>query len=369
MSHPHPYRSFADINKKSKYWDFTFNNPPIANGDKDHEEFHDYMSGLVTNGDIEWAVWQYEVGASGTPHYQGMVCFHAQKRCREAQKFIIGSSMRPIEPHKLNAAITYCTKEDGMKASSHRIAGPWNVGEAHLPRKNTKSEGGAWSQIREMVMRGATDLELDEKFPMQFHANYNAIQRMRALHYEAQPVSYRPLHVTLVYGESELGKSRYIFENNPRAYKKNCTNKWWDNYSRQDTIVLEDYYGSFTCHELFNILDGYPMHVEVKGSHVDARWTRIFITSNKLPHEWYKNALKNNNIEPHALFRRIHDMIIFYKEDGEIKIKQLDKDATAKYIRDAYEDYLLYAAEDPNMYKDGKVPPRKTLAQKEYEYD
>jgi len=52
----------------SIYWCFTWNNP-----DYEAEQPNVWP-------DVHWGVWQHEVGASGTPHYQGYVVFTQKKR-------------------------------------------------------------------------------------------------------------------------------------------------------------------------------------------------------------------------------------------------------------------------------------------------
>lgn len=54
---------------------------------------------------------------------------------------------------------------------------------------------------------------------------------------------------------------------------------------------------------LLNILDGYPLHVEIKGGFVPAEWERVVITANEPPDSWYQRGF------PAPLQRRITRII------------------------------------------------------------
>ena len=76
-------------------------------------------------------------------------------------------------------------------------------------------------------------------------------------------------------------------------------NIWFDNYTGQEDILLDDFYGWIKYHTLLQLLDGYLCNYQLKGSTVWKNWSRVFITSNKDPSEWY------NRPEWDALRRRI----------------------------------------------------------------
>lgn len=65
--------------------------------------------------------------------------------------------------------------------------------------------------------------------------------------------------------------------------------KWWEGYWGQSAALIDDFRADFcTYHELLRILDVYPLRLEVKGSSVPSRLTKIYITSPFHPEDVYK---------------------------------------------------------------------------------
>ena len=67
-------------------------------------------------------------------------------------------------------------------------------------------------------------------------------------------------------GPSGTGKSRFVAARWPDAFWKAPESKWWDGYSGQETVVLDDFKDyAMPLVELQRLLDWYPLWVEVKG--------------------------------------------------------------------------------------------------------
>lgn len=84
----------------------------------------------------------------------------------------------------------------------------------------------------------------------------------------------------------------------------NSKNIWWDGYTGQKAIVIDEFYGSWMKYNvLLTILDGYALRLEVKGGFTWASYDMVIITSNATVGEWY------SRVDISALNRRIKEVI------------------------------------------------------------
>ena len=121
------------------------------------------------------------------------------------------------------------------------------------------------------------------------------------------------LKVSVLWGRTGCGKTKGVYdlmaEKNERIYKLDGGNNiWWDGYMGEKTILIDDFYGWIKFGFLLNILDVYPLRLEVKGGFTYACWTQVYITSNKPWEQWYKDLTHEQEA---ALKRRIHEVKIY----------------------------------------------------------
>lgn len=127
-------------------------------------------------------------------------------------------------------------------------------------------------------------------------------------------------NVFVMYGsESGTGKSlnASMFDLPEHTYylrKSNGENVWWDGYTNQRTVVLDDFYGWIPWSLLLHLADRYPTRVDTKGGSVNFVAKTLIITSNKGPEGWYP---KVENKQP--LYRRIDGCWLVTKTNGIIR--------------------------------------------------
>ena len=129
--------------------------------------------------------------------------------------------------------------------------------------------------------------------------------------------------VVVIYGQSGTGKSRYVREQYPDAYwlsKSSNGNVWWNGYSGQDVVGIDDFYGWIAFDYMLKLLDRYPLTGETKGGAVNIAPKVIVITSNEPPCLWYSNVFKKNKELECAFSRRI-DELWCYKWSDKKKSK------------------------------------------------
>ena len=91
--------------------------------------------------------------------------------------------------------------------------------------------------------------------------------------------------VVVLTGETGTGKTRTsvaLFKAE-EYYIKEADNRWWDGYTQQKGIIIDDYCSNFSLDYLLRLLDMYPMTVEIKGGTIRIKSQYIFITIIGLP--------------------------------------------------------------------------------------
>nr|WAE42832.1 MAG: replication associated protein [Cressdnaviricota sp.] len=173
------------------------------------------------------------------------------------------------------------------------------------------------------------------------------------LRYKPSILSYQQLHplkrtwkteVYVHWGISESGKTtdatNYMGIDKTFVFSPG-NNVWWDGYDNQkhEVVVLDEYSSKkrLNIENLKQLLDEYPINVEVKGGWVPFLAKRIYITSNEDPALWYHDkGLNLNDIE--ALYSRF-SVVKYYKYKVP---KHLSKRKTIYEEQQPFEEQSTY---------------------------
>ncbi len=118
---------------------------------------------------------------------------------------------------------------------------------------------------------------------------------------------FRRLDVTVICGPTGTNKTRQAVEKNPDAFKITGSNlKWFDGYDMEETLIIDEYNNDIPITQLLNLLDGYQLRLEIKGSFTYANWKKVIITTNLRPEQLHQKA-KIEHIK--AMNRRISQII------------------------------------------------------------
>jgi len=246
-----------------------------------------------------YAIFQCEqCPSTGRRHWQGYVEFRGTKRLAAVKAFFADESVH-CEPRRgsRDEAREYCRKSETAVDGTRREFGVW------VTKKGERSD---LESLRETLDSGATVLEVSKlhfgSF-VRFQRGINEYVRVRER--EQRRGMRLGLVVTVYWGSTGAGKTRRVFaEHGTDLYKLDVGNNvWWDGYAGEDVLLMDDFYGWLKFGFLLNVLDVYPLRLEVKGGFTYANWTKVFITSNKHPDDWYKDL---NHEQAAALARRIH---------------------------------------------------------------
>jgi hypothetical protein len=104
-------------------------------------------------------------------------------------------------------------------------------------------------------------------------------------------------------------------------------NKWWDGYSNEKTVIIDDYRASLcTYQDLLRILDRYPLRVEMKGTTAHLAATVFIITTNARPEVMWASRTEEALDQ---LLRRITTVIEFKANNETVVLKNIINDLSA----------------------------------------
>jgi len=225
-------------------------------------------------------------------HWQ-LIVYYPKKVTIAYMKLIFGDQAH-IERSKSDAAEAYVWKEDT------RVEGTqFELGKKSLKRNCEKD----W----ELIVKNAREGNF-EGIPGDVLVRcYGNLKKIRVD--SMQPIEVEK-QIFVFWGTTGTGKSRRAWEEATLlAYPKDPNSKFWDGYSGQENVVIDEFRGAISISHMLRWLDRYPVIVEVKGSSCVFNARKIWITSNLDPKDWYENL----DIETYnALRRRFTSVIHFH---------------------------------------------------------
>jgi len=152
----------------------------------------------------------------------------------------------------------------------------------------------------------------------------------------------------LLYGATGCGKTRYIVDKHgvfsgDNVYRKAPDTRWFDGYSQQDVLVLDDFSGAsskMSLNYVLQLLDRYSINVEVKGDYTPLLATKIYITTNNHPSLWYKWDRREEQYR--ALARRIQNVYCFH---GKVPFIAEHKSFFGDFVEENHGNYSSKAVE------------------------
>lgn len=246
-----------------------------------HAQFTPYLPPGVayTAGQLELG------GNTNYLHWQLLIAM--DKKCRLAHiKKLYGDGIH-AELSRSSAARDYVWKDDTAVAGTK-----FELGTFKLRRNNSKD----WDSIRDSAKRG----RLDDIPADVYVRNYSSLKRIATDHME--PVGIER-EVFVFWGRTGTGKSRRAWaEAGLDAYPKDPRTKFWDGYRNHAHVVIDEFRGAIDVSHLLRWFDRYPVIVEVKGSSVVLSASKIWITSNISPDDWFPDLDHETKL---ALRRRL----------------------------------------------------------------
>lgn len=311
--------SKASKQSVARDWCFTINNPKDSDWDK------------VWNFPYKYLVFQLEVGEEGTPHIQGFVQLTDSKRLSAMKKLHKKAhwGKRRGTPYE---AAHYCQKPVGRPLDKAK----WDPEPCQckhckdLERFDDFYEDGYLSvesafKTAEIarVIKAKGYHHAAERFP---EAVLTMGRGMLLLDTHFTPKRDYKTEVTVIWGLSRLGKTRYAYEAFPSPYLLAAHGEGTDFFGNYDprgneTVIVDDFYSSWKYTTFLRVCDRYPTEVHTKGGFLQFLARHLVFTSNLPPDQWYKNVLADP-LRKASFFNRIDNIIHF---DGPVGTYVVEK--------------------------------------------
>lgn len=242
---------FNNIMTRNRNWTFTLNNYTEAEYDK------------VFSIDTKYAVAGKEIGANGTAHIQGYICFTNAKSLGGVRKIFTRAHWE-IARGTPQQNFTYCTKE-----------GNWRQ-EGEMPKSPEESKVD-WDSIWNSAKTGQIE-EIDAVYRIRYYSSLKAI----AKDYGEKPRSLDRVCGYWIFGPSGVGKTHTVHTRFPDMFIKDAS-KWWDGYKGEATVLLDDLDPDcklWIPRFLKVWADKFPFVAQNKGGSGFIRPERFIVTSN-----------------------------------------------------------------------------------------
>lgn len=252
--------------------------------------------------DISWMkyliVGKETCPSTGRKHNQCHVYTEKPIRFTGIKKKLPGCHIEPsIDPDK---SIQYCMKEGSFQEFGSK------------PSQGKRTD---LISIKDKIVSGVSLNTIVMEDPMAYHQYGRTMTKIEDIINSQKKRDFRP-EVYWIYGPTGTGKSHSVYSKETDLYVK-CFNddKWWDGYSFQEAVLLDDYRGEMKYNDFLQFTDKYQYTVPRRGRAPIAMMAkRIYITSAKKPEEVYLD--NSDNID--QLLRRIKEIIYMDKKyDGD----------------------------------------------------
>lgn len=226
---------------------------------------------LISNLKCKYCIFGKEKGENGTPHLQGYIMFNNARSFNSVKKLIPRAHIE-VAKGSPYSNFEYCSKDNNFIEIGNRPKGQGKRSDI--------------DNIKDLVKSGCNETDLFESAGS-FQA-FRFGQVGRTLYTEHRKEA--PCTIWL-WGLSGVGKTKFAFDNSKDVYIKDHT-KWWDMYNQNETILIDDFDGSWHYRDLLRLLDRYPYSGQIKGGYVKINSPIIIISCEHPPsYFWSGNEL------------------------------------------------------------------------------
>ncbi len=282
----------------------TLNNPVLTG--------EEYLDELKKHDDLRYCVLQLEAGDNGTPHFQAYMEFKKDKTLYAMKQLEPRAHWEPRFKGTRDQARQYCMKADT------RISGPWESGDWKTDQGKRTDLDTACAIVKKHGLDALAELA-----PTVYVKYSRGFEKLAFLQRGKRAA---PPRIIMHYGPTGTFKTGLVLHRHPDAYKKPPGTKWFDGYTGQKVLLLDDFAGASSGVRLdwtLQLLDRYDIDVEMKGGHVRLLAETIYVTTNIHPSAWFDYTTRGGQYR--ALARRFHEIIFF--EAFDLRPRRITKES------------------------------------------
>lgn len=265
---------------RARTWCFTIFSLVSAIADPDA-----FAAALSALDSVVYVCLQREVApGTGRKHIQGFIAFEHQKSL-SVLKNVLGDPSAHCEMTRgtNSEASDYCKKDESRDPAAG--SGPFEHGV--LPKGQGKRMD--LLAVKADIDSGMADADVAQTHFsswIRYHKAFNAYRTLITTSRSSQT------ECIVLWGPPGSGKTRAatVYDTPSNTFflpRPNGSTAWWDGYSGQRTVVLDEFYGWLRRDFLQRLIDRTPLRVEVKGGSLCFVSHTVIITSNNPPDLWY----------------------------------------------------------------------------------
>lgn len=284
-------------NQQSRKWLLTIN-------DSDNKISADSIKATVESlRSVQYYCYASEISTTGVKH------FHLLIYSKPLRFSTLKKRFPTAHIDKCNASISEC-RDYVAKIGKWEGSSKQNTSTGDFVEFGTMPEQGKRSDIADLYLQikaGATDFELLESNPKNMRL-LSYIERTRqAIAKENVKNTFRQLTVSYIFGETGVGKTRYVMESfgYDKVFRVTDYKHPFDNYSGQEILCFDEFADGVPIRDMLKYLDGYPLELPCRYANRWAAYTQVFILSNSALDEQYKSEQFDHPELWHALLRRL----------------------------------------------------------------
>lgn len=254
---------------------------------------------LVKDHNITYAICGDEVCPSTkNKHFQCFVYFTNPRSVSGTRKLFKGRHVEACKGDE-KSNIRYCSKDENVVFE-----------HGDRPKQGARKD---LDTIRDEILDGKSVEDIAMEHPTLYHQYGRTLSKLEDIALRRKKREWMTKGIWY-WGPTGVGKSHHAFENfDPSThYVLPNDNGWWDGYTGQETVIINDFRGEIPYNHLLQMIDKWPFWVRRRCREPAPFLAKtVIITSSLPPEDIYNRREAEDHIE--QLLRRMTVILLAQK--------------------------------------------------------